>query len=201
MIRRTFIGISVVLTLTAAVLWPASHFRHSTWYGTIQTRPLAGYWCGYALVDGDLVVQWDSPKPPTITPMGVMTTSGSGFVMLDGKRVQLFPLAGSPPSPSGARSGNGTTPAPTVQPFYGTHTTLELAFLGWKLEYNRATRVGYHRMPLPMLALLFACCSLLLGVQGPLLRRRRRVRGLCVKCGYDLTGNESGVCPECGTRT
>lgn len=22
----------------------------------------------------------------------------------------------------------------------------------------------------------------------------------CLSCGYDLTGNESGVCPECGTR-
>ena len=22
----------------------------------------------------------------------------------------------------------------------------------------------------------------------------------CHKCGYDLTGNESGVCPECGTK-
>ena len=30
-------------------------------------------------------------------------------------------------------------------------------------------------------------------------RRRRRMQArLCVKCGYDLTGNESGVCPECG---
>ena len=25
-------------------------------------------------------------------------------------------------------------------------------------------------------------------------------RGLCGACAYDLTGNESGVCPECGTR-
>jgi len=33
---------------------------------------------------------------------------------------------------------------------------------------------------------------------GPWCRRRRRRRGLCEKCGYDLTGNESGVCPECG---
>jgi len=24
-------------------------------------------------------------------------------------------------------------------------------------------------------------------------------RALCPKCQYDLTGNESGVCPECGT--
>ncbi len=28
--------------------------------------------------------------------------------------------------------------------------------------------------------------------------RHRRRRGLCPKCGYDLTGNVSGTCPECG---
>ena len=27
----------------------------------------------------------------------------------------------------------------------------------------------------------------------------RRRRGLCTACGYSLTGNTSGVCPECGT--
>jgi hypothetical protein len=27
----------------------------------------------------------------------------------------------------------------------------------------------------------------------------RVTRGLCVACGYDLTGNASGVCPECGS--
>ncbi|HEV2688413.1 MAG TPA: hypothetical protein VGV35_07655, partial [Bryobacteraceae bacterium] len=32
------------------------------------------------------------------------------------------------------------------------------------------------------------------------LSRRRRLRiGLCQSCGYNLTGNTSGVCPECGT--
>lgn len=30
------------------------------------------------------------------------------------------------------------------------------------------------------------------------LRDRRRAPGLCCKCGYDLRGNTSGVCPECG---
>ena len=30
--------------------------------------------------------------------------------------------------------------------------------------------------------------------------RPRRVRpGHCQHCGYDLTGNTSGICPECGT--
>ncbi|MBU0718943.1 MAG: hypothetical protein KJ749_11895 [Planctomycetes bacterium] len=28
--------------------------------------------------------------------------------------------------------------------------------------------------------------------------RRRRNRNDCTKCGYNLTGNLSGVCPECG---
>ena len=29
-------------------------------------------------------------------------------------------------------------------------------------------------------------------------RRERRRLNRCVHCGYDLTGNVSGVCPECG---
>ncbi len=28
--------------------------------------------------------------------------------------------------------------------------------------------------------------------------RKRAARGLCTRCGYDLTGNVSGTCPECG---
>ncbi len=31
-------------------------------------------------------------------------------------------------------------------------------------------------------------------------RMRRRVLHPCGQCGYDLHGNESGKCPECGTR-
>jgi hypothetical protein len=30
---------------------------------------------------------------------------------------------------------------------------------------------------------------------------RRWPSGRCRRCGYDLTGNVSGVCPECGTET
>ncbi len=37
-------------------------------------------------------------------------------------------------------------------------------------------------------------------VRGPLRRHKRRREGCCVKCGYDHTGNVSGVCPECGTK-
>jgi len=36
-------------------------------------------------------------------------------------------------------------------------------------------------------------------VPGWLRRRYRRRHGRCVACGYDLTGNTSGICPECAT--
>jgi hypothetical protein len=28
--------------------------------------------------------------------------------------------------------------------------------------------------------------------------RRRLTQEFCLKCGHDLTGNTSGICPECG---
>ena len=37
-------------------------------------------------------------------------------------------------------------------------------------------------------------------VAGVLLYRRKAVvKGHCALCGYDLTANISGVCPECGS--
>jgi len=38
----------------------------------------------------------------------------------------------------------------------------------------------------------------LLMISRRLHRRSRRRAGRCVRCGYDLRGNVSGVCPECG---
>ena len=35
-------------------------------------------------------------------------------------------------------------------------------------------------------------------IRGPLRRHRRRKRGLCLHCGYDLRGTTGGVCSECG---
>lgn len=35
--------------------------------------------------------------------------------------------------------------------------------------------------------------------RGPVQRRRRRRAGACTCCGYNLTGNTSGICPECGS--
>ena len=58
-------------------------------------------------------------------------------------------------------------------------------------------RVWSIHLALPVA--LFAGATLLTVVR-PWSRRRRRARlGLCQECGYDLHGNKSGTCPECGT--
>ncbi len=45
---------------------------------------------------------------------------------------------------------------------------------------------------------VFALYPCLAFLRGPVCRWRRRKRNFCVLCGYNLTGNTSGVCPECG---
>ena len=61
-------------------------------------------------------------------------------------------------------------------------------------------QVATLHLPVSMPMLLFAAYPTIAFIRGPLRRWRRRRRGLCTKCGYDLTGNTTGVCPECGTR-
>ena len=46
------------------------------------------------------------------------------------------------------------------------------------------------------LAVIFA---VLLLATGRTLAYRRRVAGSCASCGYNLSGNISGTCPECGS--
>ena len=52
-----------------------------------------------------------------------------------------------------------------------------------------------------VLVLLAGVCFYLRNRRQLGIARPRRTAGLCVKCGYNLTGNVSGVCPECGEPT
>ena len=54
-------------------------------------------------------------------------------------------------------------------------------------------------IPLWGVCLAFATYPTIAFIRGPMRRWRWRRKGLCTKCGYNLTGNTSGVCPECGT--
>lgn len=53
---------------------------------------------------------------------------------------------------------------------------------------------GYCDIPLTS-----PLCILATGSIWYLWRRRKYPAHCCQQCGYDLTGNVSGICPECGT--
>jgi hypothetical protein len=74
----------------------------------------------------------------------------------------------------------------------------------WGPFYVRSLNIGSIQsrgfgVPFWALGLLFAFYPSLALITGPIRRRRRRRRGLCLRCGYNLTGLPEPRCPECGT--
>ena len=65
-------------------------------------------------------------------------------------------------------------------------------------EYEYVTTDYLVFCPSWLATILLAVYPTITFVRGPFRRWRRRWKGLCPDCAYDLTGNESGVCPECG---
>lgn len=61
-------------------------------------------------------------------------------------------------------------------------------------------RVTWVVFPFWLTSTLLTATGTLPIVRGPCRQRWRRWKGSCLECGYDLTGNRSGRCPECGTR-
>ncbi len=64
------------------------------------------------------------------------------------------------------------------------------------LQYTPSIETAFEHveMPLYLLVIPFASLTAWLWYRN----QRRSRRGQCSECGYDLTGNTSGVCPECG---
>ena len=62
----------------------------------------------------------------------------------------------------------------------------------------------YHTMslvfPLWVVSAFLSILTMTPVVQGPGRRWWRSLHGWCLECGYDLRGNRSGRCSECGTR-
>jgi hypothetical protein len=57
---------------------------------------------------------------------------------------------------------------------------------------------GESSLPLWVPASVFLSIAVAIRL-APRFLRKSRFAGLCLACGYNLTGNTSGTCPECGT--
>ncbi len=70
-------------------------------------------------------------------------------------------------------------------------------FFDWWRQ-STGYRRFYLRIEFFTLACVAAAYPTIAVIHGVLRHRQRRSKGLCLHCGYDLTGNESGKCSECG---
>ena len=74
-----------------------------------------------------------------------------------------------------------------------------LPYWGFELTMPKIRPIGPTvtsvEIPLWMLLIAIATPTAILWSR----HRNRPMPGCCTKCRYDLTGNESGICPECGT--
>lgn len=69
------------------------------------------------------------------------------------------------------------------------------------MRYSVALWTRSIRAPLWLVCpVIAATCALLAYLDRRSRRRHRISSGCCIRCGYNLTGNVSGVCPECGER-
>lgn len=66
----------------------------------------------------------------------------------------------------------------------------------WRVVLHKDNGGILIRIPLWIPAIV--CTWVLILCNPSVLRRKRKKHGLCLQCGYDLTGNTTGKCPECG---
>ena len=86
----------------------------------------------------------------------------------------------------------------------GSERLPTLSLFKMEIDYGDSVHRNYMfdstAESLLLVAGILGFCPAISLFRGPVRRHRRRRRGLCLKCGYNLTGNTTGVCPECGTR-
>jgi hypothetical protein len=61
----------------------------------------------------------------------------------------------------------------------------------------RKLYIPIRHIPATCVGALFLIYPIIVFARGPYRRYRRRLKGQCIKCGCDLTGGVTGVCPEC----
>ncbi len=67
------------------------------------------------------------------------------------------------------------------------------------MDWSKTRLVRQLRVPLWPLLVAFMTYPIVVVLRRILRRHRWRKHGCCLRCGYDLKGNTSGVCSECGT--
>ncbi len=182
MIRKTLITLSLISVMSSLGLWAGSYFLNA-----VRITPSANtYWLGKGCIGRSRVRQFTF-RSLTLTTSGARVTS---FRAAEGKaQISASDWIGLPTRIGFSASGRN---APAIQWEYA-------GFKGLATRWTPALSFKPFEfiMPLWMPVVVFAAIAWW-GYFIPIARRRkRRVLGLCVRCGYDLRGSKDR-CPECG---
>jgi hypothetical protein len=181
--RRLFAvasGISLLLCLAMVVLWGRSYWRIDTVSvrSVDATSRLAGDHT-LRLFRGTLLFEVGRLQGQIFSRLGI----NPPHVSVDRVARSSVPLTGYEAYTRGVQSRFGFGS--------GSYTYVQ--------SIDAATdRVGIRSVVLVPLWAVIALTAILPVAWGTLRSAERR-RGGCPTCGYNLTGNTSGVCPECGT--
>lgn len=178
--RRIFNAIaalSLLLCLASIIVWSCSFMAFA---------PLGQYW----------TTSWDG-NGSGYTGRGWIAANGSVHLLRNDLIMRPAPTSGGD-----HHHHSGIDPAPGIQP---VQTRLGFTYAHrvtvWREPgSNRQVTLTFQQLSFPVWlhAILFAMPPLGWFVAARR-RRLRRKQGGCPACGYNLTGNTSGVCPECGT--
>ncbi len=189
MIRKTLLVVSSVLLMATVGACVTGHVREVEAAFSLGRFAVAIRLSGGAIAAGYVE---SSALPATIPPLGTEFITSSGVRVTPGRPVDdevctYVALAIEMEDAFAEWSGR------KGKPVEWTRTSL--------VQPARIVPIRTARLSLWLPGVLFAAYPVV-AVIVPNLRSFRRAHreqdGLCVECGYDLTGNVSGVCPECG---
>ncbi len=194
MIHLLLIG----LTLICLVAIPPSYTRALVNVGNEAFEPICGDW-GYLFWLKDSFFR-NLPGYPNWAHRYKLTGRIHIYSALDNGDLRLafaWPCADNPP-----RVLTSFKLGPVCfQRHYGSRYDVCAgpAFADGHVPSSTNTVVNAFAIRLWLLATLLACFPTIAFGRGIICRYRFRTSGKCFNCDYDLTGNTSGICSECGT--
>jgi hypothetical protein len=218
MIRKSIIAVLLTCTIATGALWAAGYWRQPTWTmgdGTLRhnrTLIVASLEVGTLVTRIEQRGEWKagplSSRTVFFRPSRIDVVAGIYYEFMPGERSRQPDM-----DDEYIRDEDGLSRTPGPLPITPDASTLSINDSGqvWRtypegahgtqlnwIEYTTATSTWTVWIPLWIPCLLFGIYPTLALTRAAVVRHRRRRNGLCLRCGYDLTGNVSGVCSECG---
>lgn len=162
---------AILILAVVLCVWIMSYFKPKSW--TTNSEIL--FFDNIGLSNGALVLQWESSVAKVASP---------------------------PVSAANVRFLGGPDPPPIDMAVFRLDRDAMLRYPDRPMvtDYEELieNNLRISMLPLVLLSAAWLTVPIVLVIRRRWDHQVRLQRGLCLKCGYDLRGNESGACPECG---